>query len=144
MVTYIYELARSRDDVKYKLYSKSNKFIEHLFKVYFMPNNDSFDKWCKEISNYYKQIDRFKGHKKFPKSNFIYNNIFGNSEDVFDNIFIVNQEYLKDEYNVTISDNTIDDIYTFIKEYTKWLSEKLSKDGVALKDDCKEKILELL
>lgn len=146
MIRILYEFAKTRDEIRDSLDSKSDIYITHLFKIFFMRDyrKDDLNHWCREVGDFYKKVDRFKGSKKFPSYKFIYDNILGDHEDIFDNIFILNQEYLRNEYNFDIYEDDIDNIFKFIQEYTQWLARELSTKGVVLRDTCVTKLKELL
>lgn len=131
MIYKLYEFVSSKKEIGLNLRSYYNNYIEHLLKLYLMPNNKSRNHWIKEIINYYYGIPRLKGKNRNPSYNFIYHNIFGFMEDTYyerikNRVKYICYEYNLDENNIHFDEDEFLDI---VQRCTKYFSNELSKRG---------------
>lgn len=142
------EFAKSRKDILRDLQDKSKEYLNHLILIFLTKKSNDFNHWTHEVRDFYPEISKLKGSNKYPQEKDIYNNIFGNVEDIWDNIWITSIEYLdykeKDYHIKDIIENGSKDMsercHTFIKNYTRWLAHELSTKGYVLYKEVEDKI----
>ena len=130
------------------LRSERKKYIEHMIKIFMWRDTVWFTKWRKEIYGTYRDIQMIKGKNKYPESKDIYDNIFGNIEDTFDGRvkwYVDNLEYDNEELSHRNVDESVAiQLHCFISEYTKFISDQLSTDGIVDRAEASDKMSELL
>ena len=135
MKLFVTEFAENKKEIERSLKPLTEKIIEHLFKLYLLPNNESVKHWKKEIYSFIHSIDKLKGSNKRPTSKQIYEWTFGKKADIFDDDYYVEVmvDTIEYEYSTTIGKNVNsikNDMYVLCDNYFKWLSNELSVKGL--------------
>ena len=148
---FVTELADSKRDLERSLKPITKQIIQHLFKLYLMPDNINRNHWKREIANFLSDVPRLVGNNKFPTSKQLYVWTYNKWWDVITdtNYMKVMVQDILDEYSDI---NEIRKTYPQICEefnsicetYFKWLCEKLSKNGIVARTDIYNKIDELV
>lgn len=135
MKLFVTEFAENKKEIERSLKPLTEKIIEHLFKLYLLPNDESVKHWKKDIYSFIHSIDKLKGSNKRPTSKQIYEWTFGKKADIFDDNYYVEimVDTIEYEYNVIINENvdTVkNDMYKVCSNYFRWLSNELSIKGL--------------
>ena len=141
MVKLLYtEYAMQKDKIKNKLIDNTEPIIEHLLKLYLMPEHSATNHWKQEIANFINKVGNLKGTNKFPKFKQIYDWTYGSYQDV-----ITIPNYLDKMIQTIIYDYDLEisyDIRDVVKDFNKicetyftWLAKELSSCGVVSKTD---------
>ena len=140
------EFAETRSDIKNGLKQNRDEFIFHLLKLFYHPECDSRNGWEITVYKQYRRVSLLKKSNKLPDSSFIYEYILGEYEDRIDEYIIQDIDDMNDEYDQVpiITDYAINDAISYLKDYTKWLSNQLSRNGKININDVRSKISELL
>ena len=136
MIKILYtEYAMQKDKIKNKLIDNTEPIIEHLLKLYIMPEHSASKHWKQEIANFINKVGNLKGTNKFPKFKQIYDWTYGSYRDV-----IMNSNYLNKmiqniirEYNLEISYNIEEvtrEFNNLCDLYFTWLASELSSNGI--------------
>ena len=149
MKYYINAMARSIREVSSKLLDHSDVVVDHIIKLYFMPNHSARNHWKKEIAMQINSVDVLKGTNKRPTKNQIFKWTY---EEVKFNLQDTGwiAETIKDicyNYSVTITvspDEASEDLDSICQEYFKWMAEYLSRVGKISTDEIYRKLDELL
>lgn len=142
------EFAKSRNEILRNLSNNSDSYIQHMILLFLTRESNTFNHWLHEVHNFYAKLPKMKSGKSFLNEKDIYNKIFGDVEDIWNNIWITSLEYLdykEAEYHIKdIVDNGSNDMsercHTFIKNYTRWLAHELSTKGYVLYKEVEDKI----
>ena len=125
--TPLLERASERNDIKYKIHSKTKTINEHLFKYYLMPESIDRLHWLSEIDDRLFEILDLKWNKvkRFKK------------DEYFDMLYTY--FYLKDDYNIDYKNiirifSNIEEKYKteYQKDYT--LDDFIEKVGNIIKN----------
>lgn len=141
MVKLIYtEYAMQKDKIKNKLIDNTEPVIEHLLKLYLMPEHTSVNHWKQEIATFINKVGNLKGTNKFPKFKQIYDWTYGSYQDV-----ITNPNYLDKmiktiiyDYDLEIDyyiEEVVENFNRICETYFTWLARELSEWGVISKID---------
>lgn len=141
------EFAYTRSDVIKKLQSNYEEYVNHLILLFLTRDSKTFNHWVHEVHNFYQKLPRTKNNGYLNEKT-IYHNIFGNVEDIWDNIWITSLDWLdykEVDYHIKdIVENGSKDMkdrcFTFIKNYTRWLAHELSTKGYVLYKEVEDKI----
>ncbi len=136
MYMYIKGLAAHSEQLKSDIRSKTGPVIRHLIKVFLYPNAQENNKWKREVARYFYNVDKIKSNKRYPSALFIYKNSWSVYEDSFDRWVIA---VIADMEEDPIPYN-FNNLYSACDEYFKWLSEDLSKHGVAIYNEIYQEI----
>ena len=72
MRIFVTEFAESKKEIERELKPKTENIIEHLFKLYLVPEHTAVNHWKQEIYSFLHTIDKLKGNiKDLQKSNFM-------------------------------------------------------------------------
>lgn len=140
------EYAKRLNRIGDRLEAISDPIIMHLLKIFYFPKEKELvTHWIGEISDFLYRIDLVKGTNKYPKSSFIYSNLWKDSEDTFDRdhylrINKINKKYARN-YGEIYCDPRAKD---FCREYMLWLSTNLSKKGYVEDYEVENKIHSLM
>ena len=146
----IKEFADSKREIERELKAKTKQIIEHLFKLYLMPNRMDRSHWKSEIANFLDSVSKLSGKNKFPTFKQIYAWTYGKYQDV-----ITDNKYIKVMVDNIIYDYKISEIrktypqiceeFDFIcQQYFKWISEKLSSIGIVSRPEIFKKLDEII
>jgi len=150
------EMSVSREDMKKILYVYHyNPRFWHLLKLfYFRDNQRDFNGWTTSVWKGLASIPKLKnpnGKDKLPDAQFIYNWVWGNFEDSFEDWHEGALKDFNDKSNPEFRDllyiharGDADTAGAFVKEYHLWLAKKLAKQGWVTKADVQSEIEELL
>lgn len=122
--------------------------IEHMLKLYMMPEHNSRNHWKQEIYAFANKVDKFKSSKKYPSKNQIFDWTYRKVDDILNDrsrmtLLVMN---LCQSYGCDMPENLDEMLSTFdalCYDYFLWLSDKLSKDGIAFRSDVYSKLDEL-
>lgn len=147
MILNLNEYAYKKRQLEDKLYSNTEQIIEHLFKLYLLPNHSARNHWKQEIYSFLHSIDKLKGSNKRPTPAQIYTWTFGNKEDTIDNYFVkvmidtINYQYKE---NIKLNINVVKNNILFVcRSYFKWLAKELSTKGIVSPQQIYKKLDEL-
>lgn len=151
MRLFVTEFADSKREMERELKSKTSQIIQHLFKLYLMPNSINRDYRKKEIANFLSDVPKLNGRNKFPTSKQLYNWTYKKWCDVITDIPYM-KVMVKDVLDEYTNMNEIRKTYKQICEefnsicetYFRWLSTELSKVGKVARTDIYNKIDELV
>ena len=73
MRLFVTEFGDSKREMERELKSKTSQIIQHLFKLYLMPNSINRNHWQREIANFLSDVSKLNGRNKFPTSKQLYN-----------------------------------------------------------------------
>lgn len=143
MKLYIRCQSLRKSDALAKLEEKTLPCMEALAQLWLFPNSNNKNHWKSEVWNYYPGVSRIKPRNKFPKA-----------QDIFDNTWNLNSDKVKSivkraiahEYKLTPNSERLADLDTLtsiMESYFKWISSKLSTDGIIDPDDSYYKLSEL-
>ena len=149
LIRLIRELAYERRDIQRTLIDKTPTVVQHIMYLVLDPNNINKFHWMSEVHAFIHDIGRLKNGKKFPKSEFIYEYTYGAMSDM-----VIDSKW----FNVTVKDICEDEnielpknmkqaqmkVDIVCREYFRWLSSELSTNGVISKEDCRNKLTELI
>lgn len=143
LINRYFEMAESDSFIKKGLHDVSDVIIYHIYKIYYIPIKDSRRHWSLEIFSFLNKINKRKSTKKYPPKSFIYNNVFGNQEDSFEEYHI---SYLEDlsydypDYEFSTKKDDVLILKNICGEYFQWLSKNLSEKGSVSKREVLEKL----
>lgn len=149
MKIYIRGFAEAQKEIERDLTSHTIVVIEHLMKIYLMPDHESAYHWKKEIASQIYIVDKLKNNKKFPTAKQIYSWTYGKKQDLITDRkwFQIFVEDICEEYNRDLIEspmnfmNEFDDICV---SYFQWLSNELSQTGRVSKSAIISKIDQLI
>lgn len=149
MKIYIRGFAELQKEVERNLTSHTDEVIEHLLKLYLMPNHSANNHWKKEIASQIYKVDRLKNNKKFPSAKQIYNWTYDKKQDLITDVrwFTKFCNMICKEYSVELEQfpgDFIGDFDSICVSYFKWLAEELSDIGLVTSDEIYQKLDELL
>lgn len=151
----IREFADNKRDLQRDLRGKTEQIIEHIFKMFLMPNHESYNHWKQEIASFLSEVTKLKNTKKFPISKQLYDWTYNIRQDLItDKSYVRGKikniaiQYDMDEKKLMKLNAHINYIckkLNFICEsYFKWLCSELSKYGIVTYDKIYDKLDELL
>jgi hypothetical protein len=148
MKIYITAQALQKSEIETTLATRMEDLIEHLLKLYLMPNSSARNHWQGEIYGILHSISKLKQSKKYPSSNMIYNWTYKKVRDL-----VTDYKWMKisiddfcDQYEISSTESVSDIMNEFdglCVEYFTWLSEKLSTAGKLSTRDVYNKLNEL-
>lgn len=149
MRIFVTEFADSKKNMERELKPKTKQIINHLYKLYCMPDHESRNHWMREIANFLNEINKLSGKNKFPTEKQLYDWTYYKFKDQ-----VTEQFYMKamtknitDRYNVLI-DIPLDDICkefdNICESYFRWLAGQLSKYGIVSNYEIYDKLDELV
>lgn len=132
MRIFVTEFADSKREVEKELKSVTMPIIEHLFKLYVLPNHESRNHWCSEIYGFLNKVKKLAGKNKFPTKRQILDWSYLKWADTLEGSFVDTEiETLEYKYNVIIKKNSR--MYTefnyLCDKYFDWLATELSNIG---------------
>lgn len=146
-MTYI-EFADHKKDILTELRSLRKKYLDHLIKIFYWKDTQYYAHWCREVYSFYSKISKTKETKKYPRADEIYAAIFGGYEDVFDDHLYNTVDFLNYDHDglpqIDLNDLHTDELHKFIRNYSIWLSDRLSKYGEVSHKDVRQEIDMLL
>jgi hypothetical protein len=151
------EFSKNRVRLGNRLWDQGEIIISHIIKSYIYYDYESVDHWFSEIVTALRRVPTLKGSHKYPKKEFIYNNMWGDNlaeegdyeatkkmiETEWEDIlfeYCENGDFERREYD----EMDITNIFTFCEEYFEWLSTKLSKEGDIPRREVYNKLKDLL
>ena len=145
---FVTEFADSKREIEHTLNISTDNVIEHLLKLYCMPNSENRNHWCTEISNFLCRVKRFAGKNKFPTVKQIYNWTYFKWKDLITdiNFFRGMVDDIEFDYSISINGNinTMSNEFDYIcEEYFNWLAGGLSMFGRVSRQDIFNKLNEL-
>lgn len=148
-MSYIYGFADSRKDMERELSSHTLEIIEHLLKIYLMPEHESAYHWKKEIASQIYCVGKLKNTKKFPTAKQIYEWTYYKKQDlVTDKRWFAKLVFgICEEYDIELLEDSNDFMYDFddvCVSYFQWLASELSDVGLLTKPEIIAKITELI
>lgn len=149
MRIFVTEFADSKREIERELKPKTENIIEHLFKLYLVPEHTAVNHWKQEIYFFLHTIDKLKGNNKRPSKKQLYDWTFGKKEDLFDDDYYTEGmiETIEYTYNVNITADTFEvneAMFQICKSYFAWLAEILSEKGIVVPRQVYNKLDELL
>lgn len=141
MKRYIFAFASSKSKIANEIEDHTRPVANALAQLYLFPNSQYENHWRQEVYASLNEVKRFKGSKKYPNADFIYNNTWKiNQEDV--PVYLQWAVYHEDDLTPiqSYSETEFNDIAT---EYFKWLAHVLSKNGQVLPKQVYQKLDEL-
>lgn len=120
----IKEYAMPLEKIGMDLRAKTDMLIEHLLKIfYYRDTTGDYSHWVSEIYAFVHTIPKTKKTNRPPKEKFIYKNLWGYKEDIFETV----HKMLIRSFNVRYGFISLDPrAKVFCEEYIGWLSESLS------------------
>lgn len=122
----IYGQAMSRRDAAAHFDSKGPQLVKHLIKLYMYPNSDSVNHWKNEVLEFCSESVYLKGHKSFPKSSMIYEELWGKRRHMISRL--VQHVKFREADLKPRSNYSEVDLLTRIDDYINWVSIELSKN----------------
>lgn len=149
LIRLITELAYEKRDIQRILIDRTPKAVQHIIYLVLDPDNVNKNHWMSEIHAFIHDIGRLKSGKKFPKADFIYEYTYGVMRDMIldDHWFSVTVEDICDDENIEFPEDTEQTqkkVDAVCESYFRWLSAELSSNGVISKQDCRNKLAELI
>jgi len=142
-----YEMAETDREIKFKLSKSAEMIIEHFYKIYYMPLSDSKNHWITEIYSFINKVNKRKSTNKLPSKEYIYNSMFGNIEDIFDNVHETTLDYICTEYDLPMDIEGPEDkviLFNLLKDYFQWVAEELNTNGYLKLNEVRNKISQLI
>lgn len=120
--------------------SKSDRFYEHLLKVFYYRNTKDTPGWITEVRAYMGRLPKLKNNS-YPEAGFIYDKLWKDWESSFEDAHV---DYIE-EFNSELTDySSIKkpsiNAKNFCRDYCKWLSEVLSKKGIVSSEEVQKEI----
>lgn len=137
------EFADGRADIKNKLRNSEEQRIQNLMMIYIWKDKITVTHWTSELFGVCHNISKTKKNK-FPKYDFILQNIWRCWEDCYYDWFPGLIDITEWKEHRKVPDFSKDDLYSFMKEYHEWLAERLSIKGFITFNDVKSIITKLL
>lgn len=118
------EYAMPLDRIGISLNLISDRLIEHLLKIFYYRNSlGSLRHWVSEVYAFVHTVPKTKKTNKPPKKKFIYKNLWGYKEDIFESV----HKMLIRSFSTRYGHITLDPrAKIFCEEYIEWLSDHLS------------------
>ena len=126
--------------------SARRQIIKHLMKIfYYRSFTESKKHWIGEVHDFLHESGTLKGSNKKPKKSFIFEYLWEEKKEVFENnhdkfVRELNRKYSGDFYEVTSDSNCV----KFCRDYMEWLSERLSMEDFLEYEEVEREIEELL
>lgn len=141
---YMREMADRLVDIKQDLRNCSENLRDHLIMLFMFRNNVNVNHWKNEVYGACHSVSKAKHNHKYPKSSFIYQELWGYYEDGFYDKCYSHVESLEDKENLVapLFEPTV--MYHFLDSYFVWLSKSLSARGEVSSKEIKSKIDALL
>lgn len=131
MKRYVKAMSYSRKDIASTLDNEAYPLINHLIKFYNYPDNQSHNHWIEEIYSVLHHVPAVKSNNKLPSKEFIYNNIWNNTNQ---KRFPVLYKRINEDYD-SQPRLSVENTMNVVTDYIKWLSEQLSEnDDITLSD----------
>ena len=135
MRLFVTEFVDSKREIERILNDVTTPVMEHLFKLYCMPESSSRNHWISEIANFLYKVKRLAGKNKFPSRGQIMDWTYYKWEDLLtDPVYMERElETIEFKYNVEINksvDEICETFYTLCYDYFLWLSTELSNTGL--------------
>lgn len=133
MRIFVTEFADSKKEMERHLNDVTEPLIDHLFKLYFLPNHESRNHWCSEIYGFLNWIKKLAGKNKWPTKQQILDWTYLKWADTLEEKGVIDNEIetLEYKYNVIIKKNNR--MYTEFNylcgKYFDWLATELSSIG---------------
>lgn len=142
----LYEMSRSLKEIKLELYNHSEQIRENLMKIFLLRDCSAKHHWISELFGNCHDVKKCNGSNKYPRESVILQEIWKSWEDSYSDKlekYIVNLQ--NSEKDVKFPDKfSSKNLYDFMKDYCKWLSKILSKDGVVTFPEVEQKVNQLL
>lgn len=148
MKIYITAQALQKREMETRLATRMSDVIEHMLKLYLMPNHSARNHWETEIYTFIHSVEKLKQSKKYPTKEQIYSWTYDKVQDLVTDTswMTLAIEDICDQYNIqlTISINTvIYELDNLCIIYFSWLSENLSERGRLTNREIYQKLDEL-
>ena len=149
MYKYIYAFADTKKEIERNMSNNMFICLTHIMYLILFPNSSYVDHWQHEVYAFYPKVSRLSNTKKFPTSEQLYNWSYGKEQDMITdvsqvNIMIQNCCYEENYENIYDAESVSNFMDSVCVKYFHWLSECLSKHGMTLQVDVKEKLTELV
>lgn len=138
------EMADGLQDIKRDLRNCANTLRDHLMLIYLFPDNINVNHWMNEVAGACNSVSKAKHNNKYPKSNFIFENLWGYWEDGFFDKYRNRVADLEDKENLIAEKFVPEELYQFLSAYYRWLSDNLSQCGDVSRAQVKSELNELL
>lgn len=134
MKIYITAQSMQKRDIETKLSISMTQTIEHLLKLYLMPDNPARNHWQGEVYGFIHTVEKLKRTNKYPTAQNIYNWTYEKVQDlVTDASWLqIRIEDICDQYNIDTNiplKPTMHEFDALCVNYFQWLAEMLSKRG---------------
>lgn len=147
MRLFVTEFADSKREIERHLNDVTEPIIEHLLKLYFMPNHESRNHWCTEIYSFLNRIKKLSGKNKRPTKAQILSWTYNKWSDVLEDKGFIDSEIesIEELYNVTIPKSNIyyKQFNTVCYDYFNWIATELSDKGYISFPSIRNKLNEL-
>ena len=140
MYMYIRAMSEDQKSIQSELKSHSEQLDEHIIRLMLYPTSEYVPHWKQEIWNFLHRVDKLKGKNKFPKAQFILDSISTHNDMIEELRGLV--EDLESELTPVKIDTQ--NIIAVLEAYQKWISEKLSVQGVVRQSEVYAKLDELM
>lgn len=145
MRIYITAQAMQKRDIETKFAVKISDTVEHLFKLYLMPNHSSRNHWEGEIFGFIHKVEKLKRTNRYPSAQEIYKWTYDKVQDIVTDKKQMSIEIrdVCERYNMDIT-IPIEEIMNAFNElcvdYFHWLADRLSTDGSVTSRDVYAKL----
>lgn len=140
MYIYIRAMSEDQKSIQSELKSHSEQLDEHIIRLMLYPDSEYVPHWKQEIWNFLHKVDKLKGKNKFPKASFIQKSI-STHNDMIEEFRGLVEDIESELTPVEIDTQTI---IAVLEAYQKWISEKLSAQGVVKRSEVYAKLDELM
>lgn len=126
-----YELAERDANIRQDLRNSQGQILQHLFNIYFMKDSQSVDHWILKIFSFLHKVNKRKSTNRLPSESFIYESLFGNSEDSFEDWFPSYVSHIECKYDIELypTPEDVDILFSICKRYFHWVAKELSIKG---------------
>jgi len=139
MFRYVRAMSFDKQRIEDRLASLAEPVTDHLIKLYLFSNSEYRDHWRKEIWSFLNKVPKLRMNNKFPSSNFIFKLISGYADMASQLMFATIDEYSE----LTPERFDSEELESILIEYFKWISSKLSQEGVVRSSEVYAKLDEL-
>lgn len=148
----IKEFADSKKEIERELKSKSYNVIEHLLKLYLMPNNINRNHWKQEIATFLNFVNKFSHNNKYPTEKQLLNwTYYKWQAEINDTYFMKSWITDLEEDYADLDKNANYDLNKIIKEfdsicdiYFNWLCKELNRLGRINRNEIYKKLDEII
>lgn len=149
MKVYITAQALQKHEIETRLATQMSEIIEHMLKLYLMPNHSARNHWESEIYAFVHNVEKLKQTKKYPTKEQIYSWTYKKVQDLVndEDWMAIAIEDICEQYGIklTVSVNCVmHELDKICIDYFNWLSNNLSERGRATSREVYQKLDELL